>query len=645
MIEPITSLNDPLEPLAEEETDERGKHDGRLKVLTAVILLGLLILVVQLYRLQIVQGAAFREEADNNRFRLMTISPPRGVIYDRNHTVLARNRPSYSIGVIRADLPADPMRAVVFRRLATLIGMSVADITRTVDADPGDQFSFIPLRSNVPPEIAFQVEERHRDLPGVHVQPEPIREYPLGPVAAPVIGYVGRISDAQYQRLKDDPVRRYSRNDTIGQVGIEQTFEGQLRGQPGAEQMEVDATGRQVRSLGAVDPVPGHNLVLTIDARLQQTIYRVLSAGLDRYQMAAAVALDPRNGQVLALVSVPSYDDNLFAGGISTRDYEALLNDPRHPLINQAISSAFPPGATFHLVTAAAGLETGVISPRTKIDCNGSITVPNRYDPTVGTRLNDWKAFGPQDVVSAIADSCNVFFYEVGGGDPSGRRDGVGIDALGRYARLLGLGTPTGIDLVGESDGLVPTVRWKRQTLNQEWVPMDTYLTSVGLGYVTVTPLQMAVLAAAIANGGTLYRPQLVLETVDAQGRVVSRFTPDVARRLPLKPETLSRLREGMVDAVRKGQTDQGTSYDGAAQRAAVPGLAVAGVVGSPEFGTPDKNGALPTHGWFVGFAPADRPRLALAVFVWRGTGPGDAAQIASQIFSTLIFSTLKERS
>lgn len=633
-MEPITSLNDPLDPIDEDESEEARSDHSRVGALSVVVILAMVALLVQLYRLQILQGAYFREQADNNRFRMMAITAPRGVIYDRHHTVLARNRPSYSVGVVPADLPTGKERQVVLERLAGLVGVPVSKIVSDMSSENSNEFTFIPVKDSVSQDLAFKIEERHRALPGVHVLPQPIREYTLGAVAAPILGFVGRITNEQYQRLKDDTAHRYSPIDSIGQVGVEQAFESVLRGTPGQEQMEVDATGREVRSLGTTPPVPGHNLVLTIDAGLQKEIADVLGEGLNHYQIASAVAIDPRNGQVLAMVSLPSYDDNLFAGGISQANYQKLINDPRHPLLNEAISAAYPPGATFQVVTAMAGLETGIITPKTKIDCKGYISVPNRYDPTIMTKLPDRKAYGPQDVESAIADGCNVFFYEVGGGTPDGTITGLGIDTIAKFGRFLGLGEPTGIDLTGETDGLLPSVRWKRQTLNQEWVPMDTYQASVGQGYTMVTPLQMADLAATIANGGTLYRPQLVLQTQNAQGAVLSGYQPDVIRRLSVKPEYFSVVRQGMVDATGKGKTPEGTSYDGVAKLAAVPGWQVGGVVGSPSFGPVDKNGKQATHGWFIGFAPADHPTIALAIFLYQGSGAEDAAPAAQKILT-----------
>ena len=312
--------------------------------------------------------------------------------------------------------------------------------------------------------------------------------------------------------------------------------------------MEVDATGRQVRSLKVTSPSAGRNLTLTIDAGLQKRINEVLSSGIDRYHVASVVALDPQNGQILALAHLPSYDNNLFAAGITDAEYQRILSDARHPLLNGAVGAAYPPGSVFDVVTALPGLETGVITPTKTLDCPGFLTVPNRFDPTVGTRLVDGKVVGMQDIESALANACDVFFYQVGGGDPNGRWSGVGTESLGRFAHLFGLGDPSGIDLAEEVSGLVPTVRWKRQAYNQEWVPMDTYQLSVGSGYLTATPLQLANVAATIANGGTLFRPQLVLGLSDESGNL-SRLDPEVIRHVQVRPEYLDLVRRAMVDS------------------------------------------------------------------------------------------------
>jgi penicillin-binding protein 2 len=636
-MEPISSLDDPLDELDEQqpEEDDKGRPGyPRLIGLGVLIVIALVGLWVRLYALQIVHGADYRDQADNNRFREITIPAPRGVIYDRQHVVLARNRPAYTVGIVPADLPDPTLRTEVLARLASLLGVNVSDFNLGDVPNAASDFTFRTLRSNVPENLAFAVEERHRDLPGVQVRLLPIRDYPLGPAAAPILGYVGRISEAEYSRLKDDSIHRYAQDDFIGQTGIERTFESQLRGSPGEEQMEVDATGREVRSLNVTSPGPGENLTLTVDANLQQYISELLSSSLDRFQTASVVALDPRDGEVLALVHQPSYDNNLFSGGIAADDYQRLIQDPRHPLLDGAVAAAYPPGETFHVITALAGLQTGVITSTTSIDCPGFITVPNRFDPTVGTRLLDARTLGTQDVEAAVADACKVYFYQVGGGDPSGKMAGVGVEGLAHYAQLFGLGDPTGIDLVDEVGGLVPSVRWKRQTLNQEWVPIDTYQMAVGQGYMTATPLQMANVAAAIANGGTLFRPQIVLGMSADNSSQEPAFHPDVIRKLPIDPAYLDLVRKGMIDAFGSGKTATGATYDGASKLAAVEGWSGGGVAGSVEFGVPDAQGNLATHGWFIGFAPADHPTIALSVFLEKGSGPNDAARIAQQILA-----------
>jgi penicillin-binding protein 2 len=630
-VEPISSLVDLLDDRPEESEEDKPNRP-RLLGLTVVVVLAIIGLWFRLYQLQIGQGVDYRDLADNNRFREITIPSPRGVIYDRNRLVLARNRPSYNVGFVPADLPDASQRTVVFARLATILNVDVTQLIPKEAVIPESPFAFVELSANVPEPIAFAVEERHRDLPGVSVRLEPIREYTLGSAAASILGYVGRISEAEYGRLKDDEVHRYSTRDVIGQAGIERTFESQLRGTPGEEQMEVDATGRQVRSLNVSNPAPGHNLVLTVDAQLQKRISDLLEADIGTYQTASVVALDPRDGQVLAMVNQPSFDDNLFAAGISEANYARLLQDPRHPLLDGAVGAAYPPGATFHVITAVAGLDTGVITTTTKLDCPGFLTVPNRFDPTVGTRLLDSRALGFQTVGAAVANGCNAFFYQVGGGDPGGKQSGVGVDGLAHVAHLFGLGGPSGIDLIEEVGGLVPSVRWKRQTLNQEWVTMDTYQMSVGQGYLTATPLQMANVAAVIANGGTLFRPQVVLGSSNDQGDLDSPFRPDIIRQLPVKAEYIRVVRAGMVDAVGPTRSDSGVLIDGGSRMAAVDGWSVGGAASSVEFGIPDSSGNLPTHGWFIGFAPADQPTIAIAVFLERGNGATDAARIARDV-------------
>jgi penicillin-binding protein 2 len=377
--EPISSLTD----LFDEEPED-DPYRRRLGLMRIVVVIAMVAVIGQLYRLQIVEGSSYRDRADNNRFRLMSIDAPRGVVYDRNREIVARNRPTYTIAVIQADLPPQP--DVVYRRLGTLLSMDPSAIADRVKSQGGDRFGLVRLKSNAPQDLSFIIEERHRELPGVHVVVEPSRDYVTGPLTSHVVGYTGPISSEQYARLKQDSTNTYRVSDRIGQTGLELAYERDLRGRAGERQMEVDAAGREVRTLGVSQPTAGYNLVTSIDLGLQRAAYEVLSSKLDKYEVASFVALDPSSGQVLAMVHLPTYDNNLFSRGITDQELQALLGDSRAPLLNGAISSAYSPGSTFEAVTAAAALQEGVVRPDQKLTCNGQIIVPSRNDPSVGTR-------------------------------------------------------------------------------------------------------------------------------------------------------------------------------------------------------------------------------------------------------------------
>ena len=637
MTEPITSLEDPIDEI------ERAPHETRLLTLRLIMVMAFALLAGQLWRLQVLEGEQHRQHADNNRFRQVLLPPTRGVIYDRSGILLVRNMPSYTVSIVPADLSKEA--DLVYKRLGRLLGLDPKLIAERVEPPPAgkrDSNAFVPvaLAENVDEQTAFVIMERHLDLPGVHVDVQPIREYLDGPLTAHILGFVGRISAEQYERLKDDPVHRYGINDQIGQMGVELTFEAELRGRPGSKQMEVNAAGREVNVLSVDSPGPGHNLRLTIDLTLQQKAAEVLEADLDRYRSASLVALDPRNGQVLALVHLPSYDNNLFAQGISQEDYNRLLQDPRRPMVNGALAAAYAPGSTFMLVTAAAGLAEQVIEPDTKIACEGKLVVPNLYDSALSAEYPCWKEHGQQDVVSALADSCQVFFYQVGGGAPKGEWEGLGPDRLANYARLFGFGQATGIDLPAEAVGMVPSAEWKEETFKEEWYSSDTYSMAIGLGAMTATPLQMANAVATLANDGTLYRPQLVLEVVDSEGQVLRPYLPQVIRELPLDSNSLEAVREGMRASLGWGHTRYGTYYDGVFSGSRLAGVEVAGKAGTAEHVGPD--GRLVTHGWVVAFAPADQPRIALALLLEQGDG-SQAATAALEVLSSYLGAPIEE--
>jgi penicillin-binding protein 2 len=387
-------------------------------------------------------------------------------------------------------------------------------------------------------------------------------------------------------------------------------------------------------------PLLGHNLILTIDLDLQQFTEEALRQGMEKAESAfgevsrvesgVAIAMNPQTGEILSFVSLPSYDNNLFASGISQEDWAQLIEDPGKPLVNHAISGQYPPGSTFKIVPAAAALEEGVVNRRTTLKSEGTLWLPNKYfpdDPELAQQFYCWihkydRGHGPLNIVQAIAHSCDIFFYQITGGLEEFQ--GLGLERLSEYAHSFGLGQPTGIDLPGEARGLVPTKKWKRLNYSESWATGDTYNVAIGQGFILVTPLQLLNATTVVANGGTLYRPQIVYQVTDADGQVIRPFTPEVLGQVPVSQENLALVREGLRAAVEWG-TGWGANLEG---------VAVAGKTGTAEYPGPrDDEGHLPTHAWFTAFAPAEEPEIALVVFVaGGGDGTATAVPIAADI-------------
>ena len=652
----------------------------RLLALYGVVGLIMAAFVLRLWHMQVARADYYRNLADSNRLRLVTLDAPRGILYDRTGALLARNVPTYDVTIVPAYLPDEPDgELLVYRRLGELLGMPVSGETASLAGagargikDIVDQargiapYRPVTIRSNVPRDVALQIMEESPRLSGVSTVVVPSREYPLGLLTAHVVGYTGRISadaveqlDRSLAGLLSEPntesllqffrdaqaARNYNPDtDRVGFAGIEAAYEDWLRGVKGERTVEEDVAGRAIRVVGQpVDPVPGHNLYLTIDRDLQQVAYEALQQQIDqinsyvgtlRTRRGAVVAIDPRDGQVLALISLPTFDNNLFTYGISTGEYEALLGDPFLPLFNHAIGDQVQPGSVFKIIPAAAALQEGVVTPRWVWYDTGSIVIPNRYfpnDPRQAQTFYSWlrSGHGETNVVKALADSVNTFFYvTVGGLDVPDRPKVKGFENLNtflNYIRAFGLGALTGIDLPGEAPGHVPTAQWKRLTYGENWALGDTYNLSIGEGFLTATPLQILNAAAAVANGGTLYKPELVLRITDADDNPVREFEPQAISTLPVSPENLAIVRQGMEAAVQWGT----------ATRAQVPGLNVAGKTGTAEFCddlairlgfcAPGLN--KPTHAWFIAYAPAENPQIALVVYIYNG-GEGSQAAI-----------------
>jgi len=658
----------------------------------AAIALG--VLVLRLWHLQFVRGAELREDARANRFAEREVAADRGVIYDRDGKQVVFNRPQFTVSIVQAALPEDAaeQRRVLTRvakaldlplsasdpapEAATALapgpppGLGAEPVTveqtaledfLTRDAATGQlvrTWSAAPIPKALPRLVAFDLMEDALDLPGVVVGEASVREYRSGPTLAHILGFTGNIPADAIDDYRADGYRIY---DVIGRTGIEHTYEPYLRGSKGKRVVKVDAMGRTLGEVSLddpIEPVPGNALHLTLSAAFQEQVEKALQRGLARIgaRSGAVVALDPRDGAVRALVSWPTFDNNMFSTGASMEDYRALIANPDLPLINRVISGQYAPGSTYKMITASAALQEGVIDETTRIVDPGIIYIPNQYDASVRYPFYCWLrgGHGSLNVVGAIAHSCDTFFYEISGGNAPGRGEitGLGSERLGRYARLFGLGAETEIDLLGEAAGRVPTPAWVEEWFGVFWGTGQTYITGIGQGYTLATPLQLANVAAAVANGGTLYRPHLVEEVRDAEGRRVPVRLPDhsiadrpggVLRQIPVEPRYLALVRSGMAAAVRSGTAQS-------AWTRLPTEVAVAGKTGTAEFcdvarladGSVDcrrdREGNLLTHAWFVAFAPVEQPEIALAVFVDGSgldrliEGSRDAAPIAADV-------------
>ena len=622
-----------------------------------VILLGLFVLVTfaaftrRLWRFQFVQGQEYRREAERQSTELVTVPASRGVIYDRTGERLVRNVPSFKVSVVPANLPDDEDRAKdVLVRLAMLLDIPYAGSTADADGD-GEEVTLgiremiedvpyvapyrpIVVQRNVEREKALLVAQESSQLPGVSVEVESVRDYPYGPLLSQILGYLLPIPEEREQAYRDegyDPA-----TDRVGTAGIEATYEDVLKGTKGEQIVEEDVLGRVLRVVEErTAPVPGHNVYLTLDLDLQQAAEDALRRGLAEAMSprGVAIAMNPQTGEILAMVSLPTYDNNIFVQGVSQSDWERW-QDRHRPLINHAISDAVPPGSVFKVVVASAALQEGVLTPRTQLSCPGRIVVPNRYYPNDPGRAQPFYCWneaghGALDVVGGLAQSCDVFFYKAGGGFEETDFDGLGVGRIAEYARLFGLGEPTGVGLPAESGGLVPTADWKRKTYGESWSTGDTYNLSIGQGFLEVTPLQMLNAVNVVANQGTLYRPRIVDRVTDAQGETVESLEPDIVHTVPVSREHLSLVREGMEGAV---------AYGTAARRGQIEGLPVAGKTGTAQFCDDIMCGVgfeQPEHAWFAAFAPVEGPEISVIVYLYNGgEGSVTAVPVAHDLLS-----------
>jgi penicillin-binding protein 2 len=617
----VTPNLDRLEPQAPEARPRTATWLFRIVV---VLLFG--ILTAQLWRLQVVDNRVFTDRGTQNWLRQAVIQPQRGVIYDRNRTLLATNAPIFVVSITPADVPKGRMQEIVIR-LANELRVPPDDIQKTVDQRQArrdyNPFNSISVASNVDRDAIMRISEHQIEMPGVQIGVESTRKYTEGTLIAHLIGYMGAISAEDADRLEEEG---YRLDDHLGAAGVEQAYEKDLRGQAGKRIYQVEVTGQEVGELRRQDAQPGNNLVLTLDLDLQRDVMRILQEGLRNAPGGAAIVMDPRSGEILAMVSTPSFDANIISDPAREDDLTRLLNDHEGtPMFPRAFSGQYPPGSVFKLVTGSAALQESVANRDTVIDSKGVMYVESDEYPGVRQPFNDNNAYGPQTFFQGVANSSNIYFFWLGGGYAEGNRtifEGLGVDRLARYARAFGYGSRTGLDIRGEQDGTIPDPTWKQFHKDQPWFKGDTYNMSIGQGDVLATPLQVANVTNAIANGGVLYPPHLARAELNADGNVVKQFAPQ-GREVPVDGANLQTMREAME-----------WGFEGPWLKwFKIPGIRLAGKTGTAEFEGPlDAKKNLPTHGWFTGFAPADNPEISVTVFVERGGGTDDASPIAARI-------------
>ncbi|MBW1975334.1 MAG: penicillin-binding protein 2 [Deltaproteobacteria bacterium] len=560
----------------------------------------------KLYYYQVVKGEQFREQSENNRTRLEEIPSPRGIIYDRYGRVLVDNRPAFHIYLVREDINVP----VIVKRVAHLCSVNFEDLMEEVKRQSNiPRCNPVRLITDVDRDCVAKVEAHLHQLPGVFVSVEPVRFYRFGKILAHTLGYLGEITEDE---LKRPEYREYKRGSWIGKTGLEKVLEQELKGVDGIRVVEVDALGRRLRTLEEKAPIPGRAVWLTLDVELQ----RVAAEALQGVE-GAIVAMDVKTGAIRALVSNPSYDPNAFIKGLSAKEWNELNKNPDHPLVNRAIQAAYPPGSTFKPFVAMAALESGVSSYKDTAFCPGFYRLGRRS-------YRCWKrgGHGWVDMYRAIVESCDVYFYQLG--------LKLGVDRIAEYARLFGFGDYTGIELPGERKGLIPTSKWKEKHLKEPWQKGETLSVAIGQGYVLVTPIQLAVAYAAIANNGRRLVPYIV-DRVEGKGFYrITRNTE--AKRLPLSKSNISFIKKALLGVVKELKGTAHGIWDET--------LPIAGKTGTAQvIRLSDRTRGenipkhLRDHAWFIGYAPAHDPEIVVVAIVEHGGhGSSAAAPIVKKV-------------
>lgn len=575
---------------------------SRIHKTVLIVGIGFLVLLLRLWYLQILEGGYYFTLSTNNHLRLRPVEAPRGFILDRHGEILVENRPTFDLYATPEDV-TNPVE--VSNVLAEVLGATPAEITSKLAEGRMRPYQPLLLRKDLAEPMMVAVEERQLDLPGISLQIRPIRAYPSGGIAATLLGYVSEVNQTELER---EDFQDFQPGESLGQAGVERRFDGFIRGLDGGEQIEVDARGRAIRLVNRIEPRSGANIYLTLDKRIQEAAEKAFVG-----KRGAVVAMNPTTGEILAMVSRPSYDPNLFAQRLTAEAWQQLATDPTHPMQNRAFQAQYPPGSIFKLMVTIAGLESGALTPETKFNCPEHFYLGN-------AKFDDWKkgGFGTLDLKSAITHSANVYFYQAG--------LKVGIEPIVQTARAFGLGEPPGLGLGDEVRGNLPNPQPKRRG-QPAWSPGNTVVSSIGQGPVVTSPMQLLGMVSAIANGGTIYRPYVVKKIVSLTGDVLEEYEPEAVRRVPVKPETLAFVRQAMLSVVESGT----------GAKAKVPGVLIAGKTGTAQVvkkGEEKRQADLKDHGWFVSFAPVDNPKIAVVVLVENGGFGGQvAAPVAKAVY------------
>ena len=583
------------------------RDTGKKRVMTVavVVMIGFCALVGQLWYLQVLEGGHFLDASDKNRIRVRQIAAPRGILFDRHGVPLVDNRPAFTLSLIPRELDKDvERRNSVLGRVASLLRIPFEELVEAVERVSPDSFRPVRIRRGLTLEDVAKIEEWKLELPGVIVEVEPQRAYPTSRFAAHLLGYVREASDEQLKQ------GRYRRGDMVGQSGLERLLDEFLRGRDGGEEIEVDALGRPIRVVRQTEPEPGAQVVTTIDRRVQEAAERAMDD-----HAGSVVVMDPRTGDVLAMVSTPAFEIDRFTGNIDRAAWVRVIQDPSHPLLNRSIQSQYAPGSVFKIVVAAAGLQEGTVAPTDRVHCDGEFSLG-------AWTFKDWKkeGHGSVDLHRAMVQSCNIFFYQAG--------LKIGGSTIARYARAFGLGQPTGIDLGGEKHGLIPEPKLRKGRGAKTWHAGETVNMSIGQGQVLVTPMQVARFMSAVANGGVLWKPRLV-QRIERPGLgVVWNDDGKVMGHVELSPMVWEFLRRSLWGVVNEGGTGGG---------ARLPGIDVAGKTGTAQMIANSKAEKGEDHAWFASFAPANAPEVVVVVIAEGGGKGGQvAAPIARKILNAI---------